>query len=187
MKQLNQLKLAFTGEAGCGKDYVMDILQEEYNFHRISFSDQLKKLAVKIYPWMAKDYPSETKELALNIQLENEIITKSPREIWLSLNKLRDVEDGLFVRMLEDEMNLLRIDNIVISDIRTQNEWDWCKDNDFTTVYIHNENSPHKKNDFDDFSRSLENETDYHLTNDMDGPDFVRNFMTSCIIPLQTS
>jgi len=174
--------LAFSGEAGSGKDFIVDVLVRDYGYTRVSFSDQLKKLAVKIYPWLERDYPPEAKEKPLNIQLKNELITKTPREVWLSLNDLRKVEDTLFVRMLEEELALLNVDNIVISDIRTQNEFDWCELNGFTTVYVHNENSPHEKNSFDDFSRSLSALTYYHLTNDMCGEDFIHDFMESCII-----
>lgn len=171
------MKLAFTGEAGSGKDYIVEHLIKDYGYMRVSFSDQLKKLAHTIYPWMKKDYSPQEKEQPLNIEVNGELITMTPRQIWLHLNKLRDVEDGLFVRMLQDEMNLLNVENIVISDIRTQNELDWCIRNGFTTVYVHNEQSAHPQNDFDDFARSLRGKTDYFLDNPMNGPQFIHDFM----------
>jgi len=176
-------KLALVGEAGAGKDFVVDVLVRDYDFTRVSFSDQLKKIAIKIYPWMEKDYHPDEKEIPLNITLSTgELITKTPREIWLELNSLRKVEDMIFVRMLEAEISLLNVPNIVISDIRTKNELEWAKENEFTIIYLHNENSTHEKNSFDDFARSLSDKTDFYLENDMNGEQFIHDFMRSCII-----
>jgi len=173
------MKLALVGESGSGKDYIVKVLEKDYGFYRLSFSDQLKKLGVKIFgEWLKKDYPPEEKETPLNIKLKSgEIITKSPREIWLSLNSLREIEDGLFVRMLEEQFNNTLIDNIVISDIRTENEYEWCVDNDFLVIYVNNEKSIHEKNSFDDYARSLKEKADFIIENDMKGERFIHDFM----------
>jgi len=174
------VKIAFMGVSGSGKDYIVDILKNEYGFVRFSFSDQLKKLGAKIYPWLKPDYPPEEKEKPLNLLIEEtgEVITKTPREIWLSLNKLRDVENELFVRMLADEMSLVHVDNYVISDIRTQNEYDWCVDNGFQIVAIKGE-AKHPKNDFDNWVRETisDGKYDYEFTNEFDGKEKIRTFI----------
>lgn len=177
------MKLAIIGQSGVGKDYIVDIMTKNYDFVRISFSDQLKKLAVKIYPWLKRDYPPDKKELPLNIVVNGELITKTPREIWLSLNRLRDIEDGIFVRMLEEEMNFLKVPNIVISDIRTRNELDWCKSNGFTVIAVVKENPTHPENDFDNFVRDTisNGEYDYMFQNDTDGPNEIVKFIESCL------
>lgn len=51
------MKIAFMGISGSGKDFLANYLISNYGFIRLSFSDQLKKLANYIYPWMEKDYP----------------------------------------------------------------------------------------------------------------------------------
>jgi len=181
---MNELKVAIIGQSGVGKDYIVDVMAKRYGFHRVSFSDQLKKLAVKIYPWMKKDYPASEKELPLNLQVGKDFITKSPREIWLSLNRLRDVEDHLFVRMLEEEMALLRVPNIVISDIRTENEFEWCKSNGFTIVAVMNENAVHPENKFDDFVRWVisSGKYDYEFNNSKKGDSEIIKFIESCFV-----
>ncbi len=179
-------KIAILGVSGVGKDYVVKTMVTKYGFNRISFSDQLKKLAVKIYPWMKKDYPPEEKEKPLNIVVPKtgELISKTPREIWLSLNSLRNSEDGLFVRMLQEELLLLNVDSIVISDVRTQNEYDWCKENGFTFVLIKTKTPIHRENGFDDFVRNIEKDGlyDHEFTNNFDGENEIRSFIENYLV-----
>jgi len=180
------MKIAIMGQAGVGKDFVVDVFTKKYDYTRVSFSDQLKKLAVKIYPWFERDYAPEVKEKPLNITVAGELITKTPREIWLSLNKLRDIEDGMFVRMLGQEVKLLNVPNIIISDIRTQNEYDWCKANDYTVVAVLRENIEHAENSFDDFVRSqiAFGNYEYEFRNDETGTDEIEKFIESCFVEI---
>lgn len=176
------MKIAFTGISGSGKDYLVSHLIKEHEFYRVSFSDQLKKLAVKVYPWLERDYAPIEKEEPLNIILESgEVITKSPREIWLSLNRLRDIEEGMFVRMLEEEMGRLHVENYVISDIRPQVEWDWCKKNGFVTVYIEPLEKVYEPNDFDNQVLSYKDKADYIFENDFNGLDKFKEFIDKVI------
>jgi len=73
------------GASGSGKDYLANHLVQHYNFTRFSFSDQLKKLAHSIYPWLNIDYPPIQKEENLNIITRTgEIISHYPRDICFS-------------------------------------------------------------------------------------------------------
>lgn len=174
------MKLAFTGISGSGKDYLVSHLTKELNYNRVSFSDQLKRLAKLIYPWMEQDYPPLTKEEPLNITLPSgEIITDTPRQIWLKLNSLRNIEDGLFLRMLQEQLNLLHVDNIVISDIRPQLEWDWCKENDFITIYIEPKKEIYIPNDFDKQVLTYKDKADYVFKNNFNGLDEFKEFIKS--------
>lgn len=164
------MKIAFTGISGSGKDYLVSHLVKNYEFNRVSFSDQLKKLGTKIYPWLERDYPPIDKEKPLNLTLSSgEVITKSPREIWLKLNNLRNIENGIFVRMLGEQLKMLHVDNIVISDIRPQLEWDWCKKEGFTTVYIEPLKKIYEPNDFDSQVLPYKEQADYIFENDFNG------------------
>ncbi len=183
------MKISLTGISGSGKDFLVSHLTKELNYTRMSFSDQLKKLAKLIYPWMEQDYPPLTKEQPLNLTLASgEIITDTPRQIWLKLNSLRDVEDGLFLRMLEEEINLLTNPNImtfisepniVISDIRPQLEWDWCKKNEFTTIYIEPQKEIYTPNDFDKQVLTYKDKADYVFKNNFNGLDEFKEFIKS--------
>jgi dephospho-CoA kinase len=169
------------GVSGSGKDYFVDVMKKEFDFARFSFSDQLKKLGTRIYPWLEEDYPPELKEKPLNLEIPEtgEVITKTPREIWLELNKLRNIEDNLFVRMLDQSISRVNVSNYVISDVRTQNEFDWCKKNGFIFVYIKAEDPAHPRNDFDDWVRKQEaDETyDHIFNNDFNGDEKIKRFI----------
>lgn len=172
------MKLAFTGIAGSGKDYLVNYLVQELNFKRMSFSDQLKKLAHKIYPWLDEDVPPYKKETPLNLKLESgEIITKTPREIWLSLNSLRDVENTIFVRMLKEELKNSNYKDIVISDIRPRIEWDWCQKNEFKTIYIEPKKKIYAPNDFDKQVLEYKDKADFIFENNFNGIDEFKYFI----------
>ena len=137
------IKIAFTGKAGSGKDFLANFLMEKYNFHRLSFSDQLKKIAKTTFPWMNLDYPPEQKSKPLNFNTGYEIITKSPRDIWMFFNQLKTIEQNIFVRMLSQEYQdtIKKFNRIVITDIRFWNEFNFCMKHDFFIIGI----KPNKK------------------------------------------
>lgn len=172
------MKIAMTGISGAGKDYLVDHLVKNYGYARLSFSTQLKRLASIIYPWLEEDYPPFEKEQPLNLQLDDEtLITHSPRDIWIHLNKLRDIDPKVFLRSLEDEMRSLDTDKIVISDIRPQVEWDWCRENGFTSVYIDPSKKVYEPNDFDSNIPGYADQADYIFTNNHNGTDEFDTFI----------
>ena len=132
------IKIAFTGKAGAGKDFLADFLIQKYRFHRLSFSDQLKKIAKIVFPWLNFDYPPELKTKPLNKNTGFEIIQKSPREIWMFFNNLKEIEHNIFVRMLNEEFEQVKkvYDKILITDIRFWNEFNWCKQHNFYIIGI---------------------------------------------------
>jgi dephospho-CoA kinase len=177
------MKLAFTGVAGSGKDYLVQHLVKKYAYSRVSFSDQLKKLAAMIYPWLERDYEPITKEKPLNkiVKETGEIITKSPREIWMSLNSLRDVENQLFLRMAQDEIKRTMVDNIVISDIRPKIEYDWCIKNGFKIIYVNPLKIIYEPNKFDEQVLPYKVTADYVFDNDFCGLDRFDKFISEIL------
>lgn len=169
------MKIAFMGVSGSGKDFLSDYLTNNENFIRLSFSDQLKKLSHQIYPWMKINYQPEEKNIPLNIPLSTgDIITHSPREIWLNLDHLRDVEEKIFIRMLEEEISCLKktnssMNNIIITDIRSNSEFLWCRENQFIIIYISRNNNGYKKYDIDKHVIENKEQADYHFKNDTNG------------------
>lgn len=169
------MKIAFMGVSGSGKDFLADYLISNHNFIRLSFSDQLKKLSKYIYPWMEEDYPPERKMLPLNITLSTgESIHHSPRDIWLNLNNLRNIEEKIFIRMLSDEIQLLEKtrnseNNIIITDIRSNEEFLWCKENHFTIVHINRNDNNYETYDIDRHVIENKSKADYQFNNDTKG------------------
>ena len=87
--------IALTGRKYSGKDYLAVPLIEA-DFTRVSFSDQLKKIANRLYPWCKLDYPSDQKEIPIANHLN--VNNLSPRDIWIKMDKLREVDPMVFVR-----------------------------------------------------------------------------------------
>ncbi|WP_340618325.1 adenylate kinase [Xenorhabdus entomophaga] len=177
------MKIAFMGVSGSGKDFLADYLISNHNFIRLSFSDQLKKLANYIYPWMEKDYPPEEKMLPLNITLPTgESIHHSPRDIWLNLNNLRNIEEKIFIRMLSEEIKFLEENgkikkNIIITDIRSNEEFLWCKNNHFTVVYINRKDNDYENYDIDKHISENKTKADYQFNNDIIGINKFKSFL----------
>jgi len=193
------MKIALTGRAGSGKDYFGEVLKE-FNYKRFSFSDQLKKLANCIYPWMKKDYLPEEKEQKFTYETSiGEKIEIVPREVWLKLNFLRDIEDGIFVRMLNDEIekyqkeiqkefefgSLPNKKEIFISDLRTPIEYEYVKNNGFKIIKIISDKSIHKKHSFEDTIDTFD--VDYIFHNDFSGKEKIRKFIKGILDENKTS
>ena len=177
-------KIALTGVSGSGKDFFVEHMVKKYGFERVSFSDQLKKIATCIYPWMKEDYEPYEKERPLNLRIDEEtVITKSPREIWLFLNKLREIDDNLFLRHAKKEIDeiLERNGKVVISDIRPQIEFDYCKKNNFTIIYIEPMKNIYNMNDFDKQVLKYKKEADYVYENYFNGIEDFDQFINFII------
>ena len=172
-------KIAFYGVSGSGKDYCVKALQNYFesnhkeSYIRMSFSDQLKKCGNRIFgDWLKLDYSPEEKEQPLNIATSlGEVIEKSPRDIWLLLNQLRSIEDKLFIRMLDQEIKDLELQGkemFLISDIRTEKELKYCKENGFKVIKIMSSKPFHPSNDFDKQQEMFLPETDFIFLNQKD-------------------
>ncbi|NQY88652.1 MAG: adenylate kinase [Colwellia sp.] len=172
------MKLAFTGKSGSGKDYLATHLIDNYSFTRFSFSDQLKKLAHTIYPWLDLDYPPIKKEEKLNVRTSaGEMISHSPRDIWLRLNDLRKTENLIFIRMLDCEISqyqkksILKNSNIIITDIRSNEEFKWCKENLFKILHICPSKQIYDEYDIDRHIDKNKDYADFTFKNNFNGTD----------------
>ena len=146
-------RICLMGASGSGKDWIVSHLVKKHNYIRLSFSDALKEIASNTFDWLKKDYSPDEKEKPLNVKTSSgELITLSPREIWLKMNFLRQIEDGIFVRKMKEELEKLEyegIEHFVISDLRTKPELDFVKENGFSIIKIVNSKNYHPDNEFD--------------------------------------
>jgi hypothetical protein len=174
------MKLALMGISGAGKDYLAEHLCSIHDFTRLSFSDQLKELATNIYPWLKRDYPPLVKEEPLDILTsQNERITASPREIWLHLNHLRNIENSIFIRMLDSKFQAEIYSSVVISDLRTSEELTWCRANDFKVIYIRPSKSVYQSYNFDEEIERNKSHADYVFENRFDGIESFEHFFVN--------
>lgn len=163
MKKDGIIRIALTGRQRAGKDAAATHLIYKYGMDRLAFGDKLKILAHEIFPWVGRD--------------------EKPRDLYLFMNSMRDYDKGVWIkhvdRMYEHFTDKKSCNGVVITDVRQQNEFDWCKENGFTIVRI---TSPYEERKFraessgdrfkeEDLEHKTEQETDgfdvdYEVNND---------------------
>jgi tRNA uridine 5-carbamoylmethylation protein Kti12 len=170
-----RMKIALSGIAGSGKDYLGNHLVKELNFKRFAFADELKKIAKTIYPYLKEDYEAFEKETPLNIDTGFEKITKTPREIWLVVNKIREVEDSIFIRRTHETIQASNHSNTLITDVRTLEEFEYCKKHGYTIIHITPSELIYEPNEYDKQILEFKDEcVDFY--NDFDNPNTLKEF-----------
>lgn len=124
MKKPNNL-ICFTGRKRSGKDWLLQALQKEGgDIRRLSFSDELRVLANKVYPWLPKEIGDVEKDLPFVHQYNPNGLT--PRQIWGVINGLREVQDSIFLDnfVANQYPEVLANPDVlyIISDLRTPPE-----------------------------------------------------------------
>lgn len=118
--------IGIIGKKNSGKDTVSDFLVQKYNFKKLSFASKLKDVLLILYPQLEEKHLNDRdlKEKSLSF-LPNE---KSPRQLmqYFGTEICRSFDKDIWINILKDEINKCSIgQNIVISDIRHQNELDF--------------------------------------------------------------
>lgn len=170
--------IAFCAEKRSGKDYFCQDLVEKYGATRLSFSDEVRRLAHKVFPWFPEVIPDEMKDKPFIHPNNPNGLT--PRDIWLLVGKVRDVEPDYFINSfarnnLSEIHEGLNVDSklYIITDLRTPQEWGWLKDNDIPVIKIVRQNRDGLIPDpFEEFVRNFEEYTE-KFEHNMDG---VRGF-----------
>lgn len=132
------MKIALVGIAGSGKDYLANKLKENYGYETIAFATSLKKACVEIFPFMETDPSHEVKDAPIGYVSVNGSTFEVPfshRDIWLSVSKaIREVYDDIWIHKTLEIVD--RTDSIIITDLRTQNEFNHCKERGIVTIWI---------------------------------------------------
>lgn len=111
-------KIALTGKARTGKDYIADILCRELFFRRYAFGDELKRTARILFPEHFKD-------------------DKKPR--WLLQHygqKMRELDADVWVKAMFRRIEIENPARIVVTDLRQPNEYKELKERGFTVVKV---------------------------------------------------
>lgn len=161
------MKIALGGIAGSGKDY----LAKSTNFTRFAFADELKKECARIFPWLEKDYSPIEKEQPLACGM-------TPRQIWIHVAAcLRKVDEDIFIKKLQDHMEMVNVDNKIITDVRSRKELEFCKSQGFTTIFIDPSKQIYEPNDYDKDVLSFSQEFDHVFYNDFNGKETQMKFI----------
>lgn len=128
--------IALTARSEAGKDYLADYLVKYHNYKRVSFSDQLKKKAHMLFPWVEEDYPPGLKNVV--IEHPENVFNMSPRDVWRSIDSLRLTDPQIFCRPAMELVKELvdAGENVVITDIRKEVEYDAVYRNGYGIVRI---------------------------------------------------
>ena len=144
------MKIALAGRKGSGKDECARVLQENFGFKVFSFSDQHKRIAHHLFPWLQLDYPQGVKENKIWVS-PYDGKEWSPRDIWCALNVIVEIDPDILVRGVHmdrmRELYKLCDDTLmrhVIKDLRPHNpdELSYCVAQDFMIIYIDNVKDP---------------------------------------------
>lgn len=178
--------ICFMGERKSGKDFLTDFLVREYGAVRLSFSDEVRHLAVKVFNWLPFDFDPSIKDQPYHHEKNPNNLT--PRNIWVDVvGKVRNVTPNYFVEEFEKRnaiplQQMHRTDRLyVITDFRTPEEWILLKKHNVPIIKIEREDRTGIAPDaFEEYVRQF---TDYNtlFKNRMNGTAefnaFFRDFL----------
>lgn len=126
-KQLT--KIAVTGRLRSGKDTVVSLLKEQLAGETLSlaFGDKVKLYAHALFP----DVPYEPK----------------PRKLYQFMNVLRDYDPDVWVKQLDKTLQdkISMYDNAIITDLRQENEAEYCRKNGFIIIKVESDTNIRKE------------------------------------------
>jgi dephospho-CoA kinase len=125
-REIPVVKIALSGRLRSGKDTVAHHLYIRHGFDRIAFGTALKRIAHDTFPWVSE--------------------FSKPRALYQSVGQLmRQIEPDVWIKHSEQAVKGaidFRVNTgaervgVVITDVRQQNEVDWCRENGFTLIRI---------------------------------------------------
>ncbi|QZI90424.1 hypothetical protein MYOV003v1_p0100 [Vibrio phage 207E48.1] len=130
--------LVLCGRKGCGKDFLTTCVKDAWQWNsavvRLSFSDELRKLAHDLFPWCPLDPTYEEKETV--IDHPDNIMGLTPRGVWLRLAdnndpSLRKIDPKLLVnRFISNNLPTIKAyqdTTFIITDLRSPQEDEWVE------------------------------------------------------------
>lgn len=166
---------AFMGEYKSGKDHFALHLANTQDANRLSFSDEVRRLACQLFPWLPFHITAEQKDVPYIHKNNPNNLT--PRQIWLTAGKVRDVDPDFFVNQFQkryeytwDEMKGDR-NLYIITDFRTPNEWEFLRNENIPVIKIELEDRSHlPPSEFEQYVREFQAYDGWFL-NSMNGTD----------------
>lgn len=147
------MKIALTGKIASGKNTVADYLTENYGHIQFSFADEVKRLAIQLF---AREFHNRKAK---------------HREIYQWLGQtMRQRDPNVWIWMLDckirEKLNC-NDENIVITDLRLPNEYEYCRENGFVIIRVNCRDDIRRQRAIDRgdiFDDSMfEHETEQHI------------------------
>jgi dephospho-CoA kinase len=156
-REVDLVKIAFTAKLRAGKDTAAHHLHIKYGFDKVAFGDALKRNVNEAFPWVYG--PNKPRAL---LQQYGQLMREIDPQIWVK-HVERKVNGTIDFRVSTGAERI----GIIISDLRQQNEYDWCRQNGYTIIRV---TAPDEdrlwraKLAGDDFNEAdLEHETESHI------------------------
>jgi hypothetical protein len=133
--------LALTARSEAGKDYLASHLVKIHGYVRVSFSDELKRIAKSLFHWVELDYLPEDKNKVINHP--DNVNQLTARDVWKGIDFLRHTDPQIFVRGAKAKAKKLIHEgtNVVFTDVRKPIELDTVNSMDATVVHLREEDS----------------------------------------------
>jgi dephospho-CoA kinase len=125
-REIPVVKVALTGKMRSGKDLCGNHLYIKYGFDRVAFGDALKKNAHATFPWV-----SEFSKPRALYQQYGQLMREIEPDVWIK-HAERAVKGAIDFRVNTGAEKV----GVVITDVRQQNEVDWCRANGFTLIRV---------------------------------------------------
>lgn len=174
--------LGLTGKKGVGKDTFADYLVNKYGFVKLAFANQLRNILKKTFDWTDEHFNRENKEKECKkwkitpreaMQLMG---TEVLRELFnTKINTTIDnVKYTYHIKYIHNMIKKLKGKNIIISDVRFQDEINYIKNSDGLVILI-NKNT--KSNQFSNHKSENQQlkKIDFDMGNNSSKKDFFEN------------
>jgi dephospho-CoA kinase len=156
-REVTVTKIALCGRLRSGKDTVANHLYIRHSFNRVAFGDALKKNAHATFPWV-----SEFSKPRALYQQYGQLMREIDPQVWIK-HAEQAVKGAIDFRVNTGAEKV----GVVITDLRQQNEVDWCRANGFTLIRVMAPDEDRiwrAKLAGDDFTEAdLEHETESHI------------------------
>lgn len=126
--------IGITGKARSGKDTLANILVNSYGYKRYAFADPLKKVGEILFGWNEEHSDGQLKE---NI---DPVFGISPRQFYQTFGTdfaRQTISDDIWIKILKK--SLIKNKNVVISDVRFDNEAEFVLSNGGIILHIERE------------------------------------------------
>jgi dephospho-CoA kinase len=125
-REIPVVKIALTGKLRSGKSIVGNHLYIRHNFNEVAFGDALKRTAHETFPWV-----SEFSKPRALYQSVGQLMRQIDNEVWIK-HAEQAVKGAIDFRVHTGAEKV----GVVITDVRQQNEVDWCRANGFTLIRV---------------------------------------------------
>jgi dephospho-CoA kinase len=125
-REIPVVKIALSGRLRSGKDTVAHHLYIRHGFDRIAFGTALKRIAHDTFPWVSEF--SKPRALYQNV---GQLMRQIDNEVWIK-HAEQAVKGAIDFRVHTGAEKV----GVVITDVRQQNEVDWCRANGFTLIRV---------------------------------------------------